>query len=89
MGGGDMSQNIVVHPRKGHDLEADLREAFERTQEPTLYVPLGQKLFDASKAWRVHGLDGSEPFRFDGYDIEMRELTGVDKRVVLRMLGWS
>ena len=82
-------QTLILRPVRGRDLEADLRQAFADTALTSIFVPLGQKLFEAERQWRIDAdmETGAGSWSVAGYDIRLRELTGTDKRVALRMLG--
>lgn len=82
-------QTLILRPIRGRDLETDLRQAFDATAVTSVFVPLGQKLFEAERQWRIDAdmETGAGTWAVDGYDIRLRELTGTDKRVALRMLG--
>lgn len=83
-----MSPIPIVHPRHGRDLETDLRHVFDTTAATSIFVPLRKKLFEAWKRWRVD-VDPDTwqgTYAIDGYDIEMHELSGADKRIALHLL---
>lgn len=82
-------QTIVVKPIRGRDLEADLRAAFATQEITSVFIPLSQKLFEAERQWRIDAdmETGAGSWAINGYDVRLRELTGADKRVALRLLG--
>ncbi|WP_079415264.1 hypothetical protein [Thiomonas intermedia] len=82
-------RTLILSPVRGRDLEADLRQAFDDTAVTSIFVPLGQKLFEAERQWRIDAdmETGAGTWAIDGYDIKLLELTGADKRLALRMMG--
>lgn len=82
-------KTLILMPARGRDLETDLRQAFDDKAVTSIFVPLGQKLFEAERQWRIDAdlQTGVGTWSIDGYDIKLLELTGADKRVALRMMG--
>ena len=76
-------------PVKGADLETALRSIFDTRPVTSVFVPIGAKLFEAEKQWRVNAdmQTGVGTWEIDGYDVRLIELTGAYRRVALRMLG--
>lgn len=79
----------VIDPTRGRDLETDIRAALDATGEPSVFVLLRTKLFEAWRAWRIDASmeTGAGTWAIDGYDVRLQELTGADRRIAVRLLG--
>lgn len=84
-----MSRVAIHCPVRGRDLETDLRLLFDGGLIISVFLPLGHKIFEAEKLWRIDAVmeTGEGTWAMDGYDVRIVELQGAHKRVAARMMG--